>query len=88
MAKYSAYQTSAPAKLHTTPALSATAAVAMTGPLYKAIVFMVAGALDIVDFNGHVETITMPAGAIYPLQNYGALTTSGLTEGEFVCLYD
>lgn len=86
-----AYTNNWPAKHHATPALAATAAAAVAaGRLYKAVVFMATGSLDVVDFDGSVETITLPAGSVYPVQNWGAVTGGGTTliANQFACLYD
>lgn len=85
------YYNSHSARKHATPTLAADddAAIA-AGILYKAVVFFASGSLDIVDSAGNTETVTMPAGGIYPVQNYGATDTAGttLTADQFACLYD
>lgn len=91
MASRNVYNNSWPARGHSTPALHATTQAALdAGILYKGIVFMADGALDIVDAQGNKETITMPSGAVYPVQNYGAVTGGGttLTTNQFACLFD
>lgn len=85
------YNNSWPARRHETPALASTAAAAKsTGTLYKAIYFNVAGTADVIDSSGAVEKVIAPAGAIYPVQNFGVQTggNTTLASGEFVCLYD
>lgn len=85
------YNNSWPARQHDLPALHATTAAAVANnKLYKAVVFMAEGGLDIVDALGTKKTITMPAGAIYPCQNFGAVTGGGttLTANQFAVLFD
>lgn len=84
------YYDSFPAQRHATPALAADAATAVAaGVLYKCVVFLAAGNLAIVDAYGNSEVIAGVAGMVYPVQNYGAISTgSDLDEGQFACLYD
>lgn len=83
------YYDSFPAQRHATPALAASVAAAQAGRLYKCLVFGATGSLAIVDAYGNSEVVKGVAGQVYPVQNYGAITTgSTLPEGDFTCLYD